>query len=88
MTTDINTSTVTIGRDQLTHVVELLEITDTYLRRVFPRPTYQLDELLRERGITGGPGWLIDTIGLTAMQLHAITSRHTDQHAEEVTGDE
>ena len=29
----------------------------------------EVDALLRRRGITGGPGWLIDMLGLTRLNL-------------------
>lgn len=71
----LNTDTVTVDRARLDRAAELLEITDAFLRRVQPCPIHQLDELLRERGITGGPGWLTDTVGLTALQLR-VTASH------------
>ena len=78
-----HTDTVTLDRDRLDRIAEVLEITDTFLRRLAPRPAHQLDELLRERGITGGPDWLIDTLGLTALQLRVAAS-----HPSKAAGDE
>ncbi|MGH3094685.1 MAG: hypothetical protein ACRDMV_01630 [Streptosporangiales bacterium] len=50
-------------------VVELLEICDELLRYADCVTRAELDHTLLARGITGGPDWLIDTLGLTALQL-------------------
>lgn len=84
MTTDhVPTDTVPVDRARLDRAAELLETCDAFLRRVQPAPAHQLDELLRERGITGGPGWLIDTIGLTALQLRVTASHHREEAGDE-----
>ncbi|MGH3098860.1 MAG: hypothetical protein ACRDMV_22970 [Streptosporangiales bacterium] len=52
-------------------VAELLEICDELLRHAGHTTRAELDHTLLARGITGGPDWLIDTLGLTALQLRA-----------------
>lgn len=52
--------------DQL---LELLEICEEFLGRTSPGTHNEVDTLLRERGITGGPGWLIDMLGLARLRL-------------------
>lgn len=60
--------------DQL---LELLEICEEFLGRTSPGTHNEVDTLLRERGITGGPGWLIDMLALTRRHLQAPT--HHDE---------
>jgi hypothetical protein len=54
------------GHDQLP---ELLHICEDYFRHTGPATHAELDAILREHGITGGPGWLIDMLGLTRLHL-------------------
>lgn len=47
------------------------------------RPTHhKVVILLRTRGITGGPGWLIDMLGLTRLRLQNTTHHNqpSSQH--------
>ncbi len=66
--------TTVIGVEELDRIAELLEITDSFLRAHLPTIDTDLDDLLVERGITGGPGWLIDTVGVTALALRIAAS--------------
>jgi hypothetical protein len=52
----------------------LLEICEDFLRHTGPATHDEIDRLLRQRGITGGPGWLIDMLGLTRLRLQAQDS--------------
>jgi hypothetical protein len=60
----------------------LLEICEDFFRQTSPATRGELDMLLRERGITGGPGWLIDMLGLTRLHLqrHRYTSTLGTHH--------
>lgn len=50
---------------------DLLEICEDFFVQMHPAAGEELDRLLRARGVTGGPGWLIDMLGLTRLQLEA-----------------
>ena len=50
----------------------LLEICETFFRHTNPATRDEIDRLLRQRGITGGPGWLIDMLGLTRLRLQTL----------------
>ncbi|MGC4856489.1 hypothetical protein ACLQ24_24720 [Micromonospora sp. DT4] len=56
----------------------LLQICEDFLAHSGPATHHEVDTLLRARGITGGPGWLIDMLGLTRLRLQAAT--HRDEH--------
>ena len=71
------TNTVRMSIDELDRIQELLEITEQFLRTNLNHLSRDLDELLTHRGITGGPGWLIDTLGATAFGLRTGTSTST-----------
>jgi hypothetical protein len=51
----------------------LLEICEDFLRNTNPATRDEIDKLLRHRGITGGPGWLIDMLGLARLRLQQQT---------------
>ncbi|GGL11993.1 hypothetical protein [Mangrovihabitans endophyticus] len=53
---------------------ELLEICEEFLADASPAVHHDLDVLLRSRGITGGPGWLIDMLALNRHRLQNHTS--------------
>ncbi|MEV6695507.1 hypothetical protein AB0M35_28980 [Micromonospora sp. NPDC051196] len=53
----------------------LLEICEDFLAHTGPATHHEVDILLRARGITGGPGWLIDILGLTRLHLQDATHR-------------
>lgn len=76
-------TTITMRVDELDRIAELLEITDAFLRANLDTVHRDLDELLLHRGITGGPGWLIDTVGFTALRLRINASATTIGHADE-----
>jgi len=78
------TTGLTLNRQQAGQIAELLEITDAFLRRHLPAIADDLDALLRERDITGGPSWLIDMAGLTALHLRRAAASAPGQE----TGDE
>ena len=59
--------------DELLHT--LLEICEDFFGRTSAATRSELDTLLRARGIYGGPGWLIDMLGLTRLHLQR-TTRH------------
>jgi hypothetical protein len=48
---------------------ELLHICEDYFRHAGPGTHAELDAVLRRHHITGGPGWLIDMLGLTLLRL-------------------
>jgi hypothetical protein len=48
---------------------QLLQICEDYFRHAGPANHADLDEILRRHHITGGPGWLIDMLGLTLLRL-------------------
>jgi hypothetical protein len=62
----MTTSQAQPGHDRLS---ELLHICEDFFRNAGPATLAELDMILREHGITGGPGWLIDTLGLTRLHL-------------------
>jgi hypothetical protein len=47
----------------------LLEICEDFFAHTSPAILTELDALLVKRGITGGPGWLIDLLALTRQRL-------------------
>jgi hypothetical protein len=47
----------------------LLGICEDFFRYTSPATRAEVDALLRRRGITGGPGWLVDMLGLTRLNL-------------------
>ncbi|MEW2386485.1 hypothetical protein AB0873_31145 [Micromonospora sp. NPDC047707] len=51
----------------------LLQICEDFLANTGPATHHEVDILLRTRGITGGPGWLIDMLGLTRLRLQNTT---------------
>ncbi|MDG4750862.1 hypothetical protein O7630_33115 [Micromonospora sp. WMMD718] len=51
----------------------LLQICEDFLATTGPATHHEVDALLRARGITGGPGWLIDMLGLTRLRLQNAT---------------
>ena len=55
-------------------LVLLLGICEDFFTHTSPATRREVDTLLRERGITGGPGWLIDMLALT--RLHQQDQRH------------
>lgn len=57
----------------------LLEICEDFFRRTGPATRDEIDTLLRQRGITGGPGWLIDMLGLTRLRLQTLDSPGSPQ---------
>jgi hypothetical protein len=63
--------------DELLHT--LLEICEDFFGRTSPATRSELDTLLLARGIYGGPGWLIDMLGLTRLRLQQPTS-HDGPH--------
>lgn len=50
-------------------LAHLLEICEDFLGRASQATRHELDAYLCTRGITGGPGWLIDMLGLTRLRL-------------------
>ena len=52
----------------------LLEICEDFFTHTSPATRSEVDTLLREHDITSGPGWLIDMLGFTRLQLHRHTS--------------
>lgn len=69
--------TDTANSDELLHT--LLEICEDFFGRTSAATRRELDTLLLARGIYGGPGWLIDMLGLTRLQLQR-TTRHDEPH--------
>jgi hypothetical protein len=53
--------------DALLHL--LLEICEDFFAHTGPATRDEVDLLLHAHGITGGPGWLIDMLALTRLQL-------------------
>ena len=47
----------------------LLEICEDFLASTSPATRDEVDRFLRAHGVTGGPGWLIDMLGLTRLHL-------------------
>ena len=56
---------------------ELLEICADYFDKADPPARAELDALLREHGITGGPGWMIDMLSFTHLRLQQRTGHPT-----------
>jgi len=54
----------------------LLEICEDYFAHAGPIGHREIDDLLRARSITGGPGWLIDMLALTRRRLQGGTQTH------------
>ncbi|MDX5461925.1 MULTISPECIES: hypothetical protein [Micromonospora] len=71
---DLATTSNTNHRDLLQL---LLQICEDFLATTGPATHHEVDALLRARGITGGPGWLIDMLGLTRLRLQNAT--HGDE---------
>ena len=68
------------GHDQL--LQQLLEICEDFFRHTNPATHTEVDTILRAHGITGGPGWLIDMLGLTSLRLqHNNTALDTQPDA-------
>jgi hypothetical protein len=63
-------------QDQL--LAHLLEICEDFLGHAGHATRAELDAYLSTRNITGGPGWLIDMLGLTRLRLQAL-SRHRSE---------
>jgi hypothetical protein len=61
------TGQMTHDHDQLLPL--LLEICEDFFTHTSPATLTEVDVLLREHSITGGPGWLIDMLGLTRLHL-------------------
>jgi hypothetical protein len=61
-----------VGHDH-DQLLELLEICQDFITRTSPATRHELDTLLCARGITGGPGWLIDMLALTHRHLQTPT---------------
>lgn len=61
---------------------ELLQICEDYFRHAGPATHAELDKVLRRHHITGGPGWLIDMLGLT---LHRLQHEHTAPAGSSIT---
>jgi hypothetical protein len=56
----------------------ILEVSVDCFAGTSPVARHELDTLLHSRDITGGPGWLIDTLALTRMRLpNAAGQRQT-----------
>jgi hypothetical protein len=53
--------------DQL--LPDVLQFCEQFLGQASPATHHELDAFLRTRGITGGPGWLIDMLGLSRLRL-------------------
>jgi hypothetical protein len=66
----MTTSQAQPGHD---HLSELLHICEDFFRNADPATLAKLDTILREHGITGGPGWPIDILGLTRPHPHSDT---------------
>ncbi|AXH91501.1 hypothetical protein ACIBSS_33020 [Micromonospora aurantiaca] len=69
---DLATTSNTNHRDLLQL---LLQICEDFLANTGPATHHEVDIHLRARGITGGPGWLIDMLGLTRLRLQNTTHR-------------
>jgi hypothetical protein len=54
---------------------ELLEICEDFFLHASPVTRHELEATLRARGITGGPGWLIDMLGFARLRL-----QHEHEH--------
>lgn len=50
-------------------LTELLELCEDFLGHASPATRDELNAYLHTRGIAGGPGWLIDMLGLTRRRL-------------------
>ena len=71
------TASPATGRHE--QLLELLQICEDYFRHADPAIHAELDTILREHDITGGPGWLIDMLGLTLLRLQR---EHADSTSE------
>ncbi|MEV0133037.1 hypothetical protein AB0H83_31810 [Dactylosporangium sp. NPDC050688] len=69
-------STRQLDHDQLQL---LLGICYDFFRHTGPAARSEVDARLRERDITGGPGWLIDMLGLTHQRLQDHTQAHNSE---------
>lgn len=59
----------------------LLDICEEFFQHTSPDTHTEIDTLLRRRGITGGPSWLIDMLGLTRLRLqHQPSEPTTNTH--------
>jgi hypothetical protein len=75
----VGISPATSGRDQLS---ELLQICEDFFAQSGPATRGELDALLRALGITSGPGWLVDMLAFTRLNLPG-RSRAADYGASE-----
>ena len=66
-------TTVTTTGTERERLLELLQICEDYFRHADPATHTELDKVLRRHHVTGGPGWLIDMLGLT---LHRLNHEH------------
>jgi hypothetical protein len=66
------------GQTQYDHQLleQLLEICEDFFGRASPATRHELDSYLHTRGANGGPGWLIDMLGLTRLRLQAPSRHH------------
>jgi hypothetical protein len=55
------------GHDDMLEL--LLEICEDFFAHANSATRDEVDRLLRAHGVTGGPGWLIDMLGLTRFHL-------------------
>lgn len=69
-----NTWHTRCGYDQL---IELLQICEDFISHASPATRHEIDTDLRARGNSGGPGWLIDMLGLTRLRLTRKDTRTT-----------
>jgi hypothetical protein len=68
----------------------ILEVCEEFFASTSPAVRHDLDALLRNRGITGGPGWLIDMLALTRRRIERPTGHDqspADESAFETRGD-
>jgi hypothetical protein len=77
----MRTTAMTTGTDH-EHLLQLLQICEDYFRHADPATHADLDAVLRQHDITGGPRRLIDTLGLT---LHRPQHEHAAFTAESST---
>ena len=61
--------TTSQAKPSLDQMPQLLHVCEDFFRNAGPATLAELDTVLREHSITGGPGWLIDTLGLTRYRL-------------------
>jgi hypothetical protein len=63
------------GHTDHDHLLEqLLEICENFFGHTSQATRDEVDAYLRARGITGGPSWLIDMLGLTRLQHQRYNS--------------